>query len=289
MDCCPRCRNTPAPSGNESCTRCSMLAISGEYWTGGDITGPLLVIAPNSYGDCFERARHLPILTECGITWRLVLPAELIELFSQVFPKENLVSYGDPLPEYTQWVDLLDGLNLALAIGERPPEIEFKPTPLVAKKYSILPRPSIGFCYEAAEKYEGTRMRSLRAQDAEQVVRILDNVTWISLQYQKSLSNTVDTKFSNWTEAAGIIANVDAVVSVDSAVAHLAMSMGKLTILLYGTASTSQVSYPDYTQQYSGPIKQFKPIYGGSEAAHGFERFIKWTKTTPEWWKFNKA
>lgn len=103
-------------------------------------------------------------------------------------------------------------------------------------------------------------------------------MNWVNLQYGCPLQGCLNPELKNWEDTIAVIAALDSVVTVDSAIANLALSMDKPTIILFGTAPTSVVKYIDYKSMFpTARMKLFYPIYGGSQAAHSWELFIRWS------------
>lgn len=248
-----------------------------------------LITAPESFGDCFERARHLPELTSRGIDWSLVIRPELVSIFKRAFP-DNTISCEKMSADFE--IDLLDGVARFLNSPVLPDPIPFRADPDRAKKYS-LPHPAVGICFQSASRL-GDNWRSLKESETHKILAVR-NVNWVSLQHPKYLKEywkplpCLCPEFSDWEDTLGLTANLDAVVSIDSAVAHLSLAMGKSTVILLGTAPTSQTKFTDFAAMYpKSQLKVFRPIYGGSSAAHSYELFLKWA-ATPEWPQFIRA
>ena len=95
--------------------------------------------------------------------------------------------------------------------------------------------PVIGLCYSAAELFQGER--KVRSMSEGQAMRLItstaDRVNWVNLQFNKPMPFPVSNiPFGTWEDTAALIHNLDAVVSVDTGVMHLAASMGKPTAIL---------------------------------------------------------
>lgn len=98
----------------------------------------------------------------------------------------------------------------------------------------------IGVVWAGNPKHENDRNRSVAFSMMEQLFEI-DEVSWISLQVGERAMDISQTQHKiidissglvDFFETAGAIANLDLVITIDSAVAHLAGAMGKETWLL---------------------------------------------------------
>lgn len=205
----------------------------------------LLVINEGGAGDRMSYARWLPKLTEWGINWIFFPYAELFSMFEKILPRERLVKDGDDI-EPTHWTTTF-ALPARFNVGpnEIPPPLDF--TAAADKehidKYKI-PRPDnlpvFGICYDAAEKYQGDRkVRSLSEGQAMRLVCMTGNSAhWVNLQHGRPMPFPVSNiPFETWEDTAGLIHNLDAVVSVDTSVMHLAGAMRKpLATILSGNS-----------------------------------------------------
>lgn len=228
------------------------LPASVQEWQGEDLSPDhrLFVINEGGHGDRMSYARWLPELTRRGLHWKFYPFEELFSFFERIFPREDLVKDGEVLvPDPTHWTTTF-ALPAKLGVGPKqvPPPLKFTARPEAIEKFKI-GRPDnlpvMGICYEAAEKFQGGRtVRSMTEGEAMRLVCMTgDRVHWVSLQYGKKMPHPVinvpaiaEGK-ATWEDTAGLIHNLDAVVSVDTAIMHLAGSMGKpMSVLLSGNS-----------------------------------------------------
>jgi hypothetical protein len=97
----------------------------------------------------------------------------------------------------------------------------------------IVPRgtkPLVGICWGAEEGEVKKRSRTI--SDAQIEILKDADVQWISLWPGHRLPWMWDAPVRNWSDTAALITHLDAVVSVDTAVAHLAGAMGKKTQII---------------------------------------------------------
>lgn len=203
----------------------------------------LLVINEGGTGDRISYARWLPELTKRGIDWAFYPYDELFSFFERLFPRERLVKDGEN-SEATHWATTFS-LPAKLNVG--PTQI---PSPLTVtatrekiEKYEIIRTddlPIIGLCYEAAEKFQGDR--KVRSMSEGQAMRLVcmtgDKIHWVNLQHGKVMPFPVShLPFESWEDTAGLIHNLDAVVTVDTGTMHLAGAMGKQSAVLLSANS----------------------------------------------------
>jgi len=103
---------------------------------------------------------------------------------------------------------------------------------------SLFPLPlKVGFCWQGDGRHANDGARSLHEGDFEMFDPILhkDGVTVCPLHLGAMPDG--EHPLLDWVETAAVIANLDLVISVDTAVAHLAGAMGKPVWLLLPAAS----------------------------------------------------
>lgn len=200
-------------------------------WDGKDRSKRLLVIHEQGYGDFFLAARYLKQLD-----WnrtRLLCPDSLAEIIKQSIPAVNF--YHHSPREIDAYIFAMD-LPRVFAQGYGLLQIEAE---WVRKK--SVPSPSektIGFCWRGRDIPDPRR--TIPFSVFKQV--LLGDFTKVCLQ-----ADVLDTERDNfdksipadlwWTETANYMSSCDAIVTIDTSIANLAGSMGKLGIVLLPYAS----------------------------------------------------
>lgn len=258
-------------------------------WDGGplDANQKLLVINEGGTGDRFCYPRWLPELTKRGINWIFYPYDELFSFYERIFPRERLVKDGEQIvPDPTHWVTPFAlPAKLNVAPHDIPPPLPFTATPDMIEKYKV-ERPDnlplVGICYRAGEQHQGgLKIRSLTEGQAMRIVCMTgDKIHWVSLQFGSAMPNPVSNvpAFAEgrvtWEDTAGMIANLDAVVTVDTSIMHLAASMEKpLLVPLSGNScwkflktGTKCVWYPtvqlyrNVGRGYENAVDQIIPV-----------------------------
>jgi hypothetical protein len=103
----------------------------------------------------------------------------------------------------------------------------------------------VGLVWEGSWKFPLNRQRSCRLQDLEPLMNI-KSIAWYSLQKEVSPGDLellkkfelvdVGRQDENFSDTAAVIENLDLLISVDTAVPHLAGAMGKPVWLLLSFA-----------------------------------------------------
>ena len=111
-------------------------------------------------------------------------------------------------------------------------------------KYLVTSRkdnlPVVGLCWEANEMYQGGRkVRSMTEGQAMRLVCMTSHmVHWVNLQHKHPMPFPIlNIPFDPWEELAGLIHNLDAVVSVDTGPMHLAGCLGKPMVTMLSANS----------------------------------------------------
>lgn len=199
----------------------------------------LLVVNEGGTGDRFCYPRWLPELTKLGINWKFYPYDQLFEFYKRIFPADKLIADGSEI-RATHWTTAFAlPAKLECAGPNAVPEpLKVIATPESIEKYRMARTddlPIVGLCYSAAELFQGDRkVRSLTEGQAMRLICMTgDKVHWVSLQYGSKIPYPcTNLPFHTWDDTAGMIANMDAVVSVDTGVLHLSGSMGKTTACL---------------------------------------------------------
>ena len=224
------------------------VAPDGAAWTGSEpVAGRrLLLIAEQGLGDTIHFCRFAPLLAQQGAQVRLVVQPSLAVLLRSLGPAVEVSSASDPMPGFDLQCSLLSvpralGTTLA-AIPGRVPYLAPPAQRLQAWRERLGPvrRPRIGLACSGNPGHGNDRNRSIPLSRFE-ILRALD-AEWHLLQTdlreddEPSLHalSIVDhrAQLTDFVETAALASCMDAVVSVDTAVAHVAGALGLPLLLL---------------------------------------------------------
>jgi hypothetical protein len=200
-------------------------ALSFPEWTGEPLADKRIVLFPEQgLGDSIQFARFASVLRDQGAEVVLLSRPPLTQLFAQsldgvaVRPAEGEVELGEP--DYWALIGSLPGL-----LGVTVNTVPNAPYLRAAQPPPRLPGPwRIGLTTKGNPNQANDARRSLSASHAARLSN-LKGVDIVSLHPE-------DTGAEDFAQTAKIISGLDLVISVDTAVAHLAGAMGKRAFVL---------------------------------------------------------
>jgi tetratricopeptide (TPR) repeat protein len=210
-------------------------------WRGEDGAGRrLLVWTDQGLGDSLMMLRYLPLLKRRGFR-QLVVYCE--PELARVVQADVVVSSREPMPvgKFDCHIPIMSlPLAFATRVDSIPNQVPYIQVPENSqrewgKKLSALPRPRVGLLWAGGALYPRNRLRSIRLKRLEAIVRT-PGISFVSLQkgeeaYQAAESGWRIADFMSecrdLLDTAALIENLDLVIGVDSAVAHLTGAVGK--------------------------------------------------------------
>jgi hypothetical protein len=195
-------------------------------WTGEDLTGKgLLIWWDQGFGDQIQMARFAPLLARTARRVTMIVEPALKRLFDslqgvEVFARAGKVEFPDP--DY--WIPALSIPNALKLTAKTIPAEPY----LAAPQASAPAGAKIGVMARGDARNVNDANRSL---PADQAARLLALPGALSLHPE-------DSKAGDFADTAALIAGLDLVISVDTAVAHLAGAMGKPVWLLIPAQGT---------------------------------------------------
>jgi len=226
--------------------------LPGKPWLGeGSLAGKTIVLHnEQGFGDTIQFVRYVPAVAALGARVILQVQPALVPLL-QGFPGvAELVAEGDPLPAFDCHCPLMSlplAFRTSLATIPPAPYLRADPERSAAwrARLDASPtgggRPRIGVAWSGSTWHRNDRNRSLKleqlgpllAGDASFVclqkdLREADRATLAALPQLLDVSG----ELASFADTAALIDNLDLVISVDTAVAHLAGALGKPVWLL---------------------------------------------------------
>ncbi|MEW6188000.1 MAG: tetratricopeptide repeat protein [Thermodesulfobacteriota bacterium] len=214
-------------------------------WTGSSLTGKkILLYAEQGLGDTLQFIRYLPLVVRQGGRVSMECQEELKTLFQVIPGIEEMVCFGEPLPDHDLQSPLLSLPHVFHTDLHSIPALVpyLSPDPHKSERWNKRMKGAgkgkkIGLVWAGRPEFVNDRHRSLPLDNFSGVFRI-PGVQWFSLQKGMAVSqikelslekNVVDfsNELTDFSETAALIENLDLVISVDTAVAHLTGALGK--------------------------------------------------------------
>ncbi len=217
-------------------------AFAKPRWNGEPGTGVLLLHAEQGFGDTLQFCRYAPLAAARG--WRVILevPKPLVRLMGSLAGVERIVASGDPLPDFDVQCPMM---SLPFAFGTDwdtiPAELPYlSPDPADVAKWEarlaeLGPGLRVGLVWAGNARRHSTdlnatdRRRSM-SPDRLAPLEELDGVHLISLQKEGEAPFAVHDwmeECADFADSAALVAGLDLVIGVDTAVIHLAGAIGK--------------------------------------------------------------
>jgi hypothetical protein len=218
-------------------------------WRGEDVmTKSVLVMAEQGIGDIIQFSRYLPWLAARCAEVIFLGPLELAPLF-EPWPRHIIAQYvarGHWIPKADFYVPLC---SLALLHNTSIEKVPGDPgyfgearSRAVHVPQPAKPRLKIGICWAGNPMHGRDRDRSialerfveLAADDSIQLYsfQVGQRAGDIDIVGAQPLIHDLSRHLTDWSATAGALWGMDIVISVDSAVAHLAGALGVRTLLL---------------------------------------------------------
>ena len=208
----------------------------------------LLLYAEQGLGDTLQFCRYVPVLQELGAKISLAVQVPLVSLLADQWPG---VAVAESFADVSGFNLATPLMSLPLALGTTleniPAAVPYIRVCDAAEPF-VCDRPRVGLVWSGSAGHKNDNNRSVAVQTLEPLfdlpvdwvclqpeLREADRA-WLASQSGVTLSQPALTDFA---ETARVIAGLDWVVTVDTAVAHLAGALGKEVWLLLPTG-------PDY-------------------------------------------
>lgn len=217
-------------------------------WLGNEpLAGKTILLhAEQGFGDTIQFVRYAQLLANQGVRVICEVQPELQPLLTQM-AGITIVASGNALPPFDLHCPLL---SLPLALGTRadtiPRSVPYlvAPAERVARWQSRLPSSGLraGFVWSGSSAHKNDANRSIalarfaplfdkppvRCFSLQSELRAADNEVLRKLPHLIHLGDEI----ADFVDTAAIISQFDVIISVDTAVAHLAGALGKRVIIL---------------------------------------------------------
>jgi tetratricopeptide (TPR) repeat protein len=217
-------------------------------WRGEEVDGKTVLLhSEQGYGDSIQFCRYAPALAARGARVILEVEAPLQRLMTTLDGGVEIIGRGSPLPAFDTYCPLL---SLPLAFGTRLDTVPSVAPYLHAQKdtaeawqarLGVKRRPRIGLMWSGNPGHEHNRTRSMPLRT---LLPLLDvDATFVSLQMEVGDDDAAvlrergeivhfGRELGDFAKTAGLVADLDLVITVDTSAAHLAAALGRPTWIL---------------------------------------------------------
>lgn len=270
-------------------------------WAGEDLTDKTILLqAEQGIGDTFQFLRYLPILNQQGATVIMECSPDLQRLLAGQVGIEGLWQAGEPLPPADYYLPLM---SLPFVLHTRldtipqicpylnspqPPVPESDLRPAVRqvglvwasnspqKLYQFSPHQHRNVplaLLQPLRSLTGYQFHSLQVGDAAAELAAID---WPDLVDWRD-------RLQDWADTAAAIAQLDLVITVDTAVAHLAGAMGKPVWVMLPYSPDWRWLLDRADSPWYPTLRLFRPVQPGDWAGVVtaiYESLASWSKNT---------
>ena len=212
----------------------------------------LIVLTEQGYGDVFQFSRYLPLLKQRFAKVGFASSKETLQVMRDSFGDQiSIIGNTQELQQGWHWQ--CDLMSLPLAMGTElhtiPCQVPYIKVSAEKKAFwqerlnqAKTQKKRIGIAWTGRSSHQFDRLRSMTFKELVPLFEI-DGITWVSLQKEaRDIPNTNQMptgKWLDWTadlvdfsDTAALISNLDLVVSIDSAMVHLAGGLNAPVALL---------------------------------------------------------
>ena len=224
-------------------------------WRGESLQGKtILVVGEQGHGDNIQFVRFLWNLHVMGAKIKLQVTDGLIPLLGRSSIIDLIGRYSDDMGEFDYWVPIMSipgVLGITLDTLAKPVSYLNADSTLMQQWQQALgpkTRLRIGLCWSGRRDSWLNQHKAMPFEDVVRMIETNPQYEWINLQCDASPEEeakllelgvkTFPGHIQSFAETAALIMHMDVVVSVDTAVAHLAGALGRPLWLMLNKYST---------------------------------------------------
>lgn len=202
-------------------------------WQGEDMAGKtLLAWAEQGFGDTVQFVRFLPLAAARGARVVCEVQAPLVRLLAGIPGADEVIAQGETRP-HDRHIPLMSLPHvLGLGLDDIPARPYLSPPPAAfidPSAFIDTGRPRAGLVWSGSPGHKNDRRRSLGADHAARLAAI-PGIDWVSLQmgpvpHPPGLP-APPAAIGDFRDTAALAGTLDVIVSVDTAVAHVAAALG---------------------------------------------------------------
>jgi tetratricopeptide (TPR) repeat protein len=218
---------------------------SQPQWNGKPLKGrTILLHAEQGFGDTLQFVRYVPLVAEAGGRVILEVPSALYALLQGYPGVAECVCAGDAIPEFEVHCPLMSlPLTFRTTTGSipevlphivRPPETHVGESLQAGEEDGL----RVGLVWAGSKGHKWNTQRSFDLKEYAPLWKVSSKVRFVSLQKGPAAAQLGEAQVSvalkdgveaakDFADTATVVAGLDLVITVDTAVAHLAGSMKK--------------------------------------------------------------
>jgi Tfp pilus assembly protein PilF len=255
-------------------------------WTGAEPVAERVVLlhAEQGLGDTLQFCRYAPLVAERGAAVVLEVQPGLERLLAGLPGVRQVIARGDRLPDFDLHCPLM---SLPMAFGTTPETVPGSDPYLAAdpdlaadwaQRLSHLPGLRVGLVWAGSARAHQPhatavdRRRSMRLAEMAPLGGI-QGVSFVSLQLGPPAAqlrepppglvlHDIAETLHDFADTAAVVANLDLVISVDTAVVHLAGALGRPVWLLNRTDSCWRWLQDRQDSPWYPGLRQFRQARG---------------------------
>jgi len=204
----------------------------------------ILVHSEQGFGDSLQFARYLPQLAATGARVVLEVKPPLLSLLSRMECCESVVVRGEPLPHFDLHCPIMS-LPLAFktsleTIPVDVPYLDAPPDRLQKWRQRLAPKGGlrIAFAWAGSATHKQDLLRSIPLAKLRPLFDASDAIEWVSVQRELRSGDHeflaerhhirhLGGELDDFSDTAAVLSLADLVITVDTAVAHLAGALGR--------------------------------------------------------------
>ncbi|MDN0085501.1 tetratricopeptide repeat protein [Crenobacter sp. SG2305] len=262
--------------------RCALREFSQPEWQGEDLAGKTLLLhQEQGLGDTLQMLRYLPLLADRGARLVLLVTPAVAALAASLGTSVEIVTNAEALPPFDLHCPLMSlPLRLATTLDSIPAaqgylSVDAERQQQWAEHLGPRRKPRIGLVWSGSRHHSNDRRRSLPLSALADLLSLDAEFHSLQLDYRETPEAIAAlgihdhaANLHSLADTAALIAQLDAVISVDTSVAHLAGALGKPCWLLlpahpdfrWGLAGDTSPWYGSMTLFRQGDDRQWPPV-----------------------------
>ncbi|MDX2229841.1 MAG: tetratricopeptide repeat protein [Leptolyngbyaceae cyanobacterium bins.349] len=225
-------------------------------WDGCELQGQTILLyaeAGAGFGDSLQFIRYVPLVAKCGGQIIVECPLPLVRLFRSLPQVSQVIAPGEPRPQVSVQAALLSLPRIfSTTLETIPNQMPYlRAEPIAATNFlkrqeqaaGGTSQPKVGIVWGGNPDHLHDRDRSCPFSEFQRFLSV-PNVEFYSLQvgpHQAELTHPkvidLSDRLHDFADTAAVIEQLDLVITVDTAVAHLAGAMGKPVWILLSFAA----------------------------------------------------